>query len=200
VTGKQAAQGWGSKAGDQTLLDEKVGEEIARTEEQEEGGATPAEGNEAAEQAEQERAKSYAEYLAELEQQKNDELGVKEARKPNEGVKVNSQWATAKELKRAEDEDAYIRGKEEKARREKQRKEKTYVDVDMRFVEPSRGGRGEYRGRGRGRGGPDRDGPERRERPDRPERGRGGPRGGGAPRGGRGVTVDEKNFPSLGAK
>ena len=120
---------------------------------------------------------------------------MKEARKANEGVKADKKWESAKEFKRDEDEEAYIKGKqEEKSRREKQRKEKTYVDVDMRFVEQPRG-RGEFRG-GRGRGG------------DRGRGGRGrgefrGGRGEGAPRGaGRaaGPTVDEKNFPSLGAK
>lgn len=76
--------------------------------------------------------------------------------------------------------------KEEKTKREKQRKEKTYLDVDMRFVEQPRGRENGPRGRGRG------------------GRGRGEFRGNGPRGGGRGgaptPTVDEKNFPSLGSK
>ncbi|KAI1908329.1 hypothetical protein LOZ39_005248 [Ophidiomyces ophidiicola] len=202
ITGKQLDQGWGATTGESNMTDEKAGEAIAKNDEKEaaaaaaeegEGGATPDD----KEPEPQDKTKSYADYLAELDQNKRDDLGIKEARKPNEGAKVDKKWAAAKEFKRDDEDDDYIKGREEKARREKQRKEKNVLDVDMRFVEPARRG-GDFRGRGRG--GADRGG-----------RGGGGARG-GAPGGGRGEyrprggagpqgpTVDERNFPSLGAK
>lgn len=166
-----------------------LGEAIAKKE-----GKEPAEGEENEPEPE-DKSISYADYLAEQAAKKAADLGVKEARKPNEGTKPDKKWSSAKEFKHDEEDEEYIRGKaEERARRERQRKEKNYLDVDMRFVEPSRG-RGD--GRGRGRGG---------------DRGRGGRgrgdnfrgRGDAAPRGGRGgpppTSMDEKNFPSLGAK
>lgn len=195
-TNKQVDQGWGAQAGDAAWTDEKAAEAIAKNDENE--PQTPAAEGEVAEPQEPaDKSKSFAEYLAEQEAKKNAELGIKEARAPNEGVKEDKKWKTAKELKRDEDEDAYIKGREGASKRERQRKEKNFVDVDMRFVEQPRGrGSGPRGGRG-GRGG---------------ERGRGGrgdgPRGGGrgdASRGGgrggnSGPTVDEKNFPSLGSK
>lgn len=137
-----------------------------------------------------------------------DSLAAKPVRTANEGSKTDKKWANAKELKHPEEEDSYIKGTSEKAKREKQRKEKTYLDVDLRYVEQPRSSPSGPRGGRGGRGG---DRPPRGG--DRPPRGgdraRGGPRGGaargaprgGAPRGGRGLagpTVDEKNFPSLG--
>lgn len=239
---KQYDQGWGSKSGESSWGDEKAGESIARTEEQQETAEGGAEGGEKEVEPE-DKSKSYADYMAELTESKNEELGSKPARKANEGAKADKMFGDAKELKKDEDEDAYIKGKEEKAKRERQRKEKAYVDVDLRYVEPARPTRGEFRG-GRGRGG-DRGG-DRGDRGDRGggdrgrgggergggdrgrgggerggfdrgrgggERGRGGPRargdfrgrgdavprGDSIARGGRGPTVDEKNFPSLGA-
>lgn len=199
-TNKQIEQGWGAPTGESAWKDEQAGEAIAQKEEKEAGTAPEGNGTEddaADKEAEPEdKSKSYAEYLAELQENKQPDLGVKEARKPNEGTKPDKKWSQAKELKRVEEDEAYIKGKEEKARRERQRKEKAFVDVDMRFVEQPRG-RGDGP-RGRGRGGGDR-GRGGRGRGDT-FRGRGGD---GAPRGGRGnasgPTVDEKNFPSLGA-
>jgi plasminogen activator inhibitor 1 RNA-binding protein len=140
-------------------------------------------------------------------------LGIKEARAPNEGVKEDKKWKTAKELKRDEEEDAYIKAREGGSKRERQRKEKNFVDVDMRFVEQprgrgsgprgSRGGRGSERGdRGRGGRGSFGDRGDRGERSERGDRGgrSDGPRGGGRGGGNSGPTVDEKNFPSLGSK
>ncbi|KAI9370110.1 Stm1-domain-containing protein [Aspergillus egyptiacus] len=176
-TRKQMNQGWGNQDGEKTWDDEKAGEAVAKTDENE--PQTPAE--EKPEEPE-DKAKSYAEYLA--EKAAREDLAAKPVRAPNEGTKADKKWANAKELKRGEDEDAYIKGKEEKTKREKQRKEKNLLDVDMRFVETPRSGSG--------------------------SRGRGGRGGRGAARGGRGngprserpapVTVDEKNFPSLGGK
>ncbi|EFE35490.1 telomere and ribosome associated protein Stm1, putative [Trichophyton benhamiae CBS 112371] len=197
ITEKQVEQGWGSRSGESALKDERAGEDIARSEEKE---AAEANAEEPVEEPE-DKSKSYADYLAEQAQAKL-ELAAKESRKANEGAKMDKKWAAAKELKRDDEEDEYIKGQSKETRRERQRKEKNVLEVDMRFVEvPRRGGDSS---RGRGRGG-DRGG-------DRGRGGRGGRgdfRGGrgngrGAPRGGpshaTGPTVDEKNFPSLGGK
>ncbi|KAI9852387.1 MAG: hypothetical protein M1838_000909 [Thelocarpon superellum] len=217
---------WGANKGDAEWDDEQAGEAIAKAEEKADGvtaAASPAvdadgnpvpDKNEAAaaepEPEPEDLTKSYAEYLAEQAQRKLD-LGVLEVRKPNENAKQDKKWAQAKELKKVEDEDAYIAGAAQKARRERQRKEKTVLDIDQRFVEPSRGGheggRGGRGGSGRGRGegrGDFRGG----ERGGRGGRGRGefrGGRGGGGygGRGGSGASVnvsDTNAFPSLGGK
>ncbi|CEL07993.1 Stm1-domain-containing protein [Aspergillus pseudodeflectus] len=198
-TRKQVNQGWGNQDGEKTWDDERAGENIAQTDENE--PQTPAE-----EKPEEpvDKSKSYNDYLA--EKAARGDLSAKPVRSANEGAKTDKKWAGAKEFKRDEEEEAYIKGKEEKGKREKQRKEKNFLDVDMRFVEAPRGGSGAPRGRG-GRGG--RGGAGRGDRGDRSDRG--APRGDRpAARGGRGngprserpapVTVDEKNFPSLGAK
>jgi plasminogen activator inhibitor 1 RNA-binding protein len=178
-------QGWGGQSGEKEWDDERAAEKIAQNDENE--PQTPA-GEEAQEPAD--KSKSYTDYLAEKAAQ--GDLSAKPVRSANEGSKVDSKWAQAKELKRDSEDEEYIKAKEDKSKREKARKEKNYVDVDLRFVEPARGASGP---RGRGRGG------------------RGGDRGGRGARGGRGngprperssgaapVTVDEKNFPSLGGK
>ncbi|KAK2757226.1 hypothetical protein FQN54_004740 [Arachnomyces sp. PD_36] len=186
-TTKQVEQGWGGASGEAELKDEILGEAIAKKDENEPEG-------EEKEPEVEDKSISYADYLAEQAAKKAAGLGVKEARKPNEGSKPDKKWSQAKEIKHDGEDEEYIPGKEEKARRERQRKEKNFLDVDMRFVEAPSRGRGD--GRGRGRGG---------------DRGRGGRgrgdgfrgRGDGAPRGGRGqapTSMDEKNFPSLGAK
>ncbi|PYH93270.1 putative telomere and ribosome associated protein Stm1 [Aspergillus ellipticus CBS 707.79] len=183
-TRKQVNQGWGNQSGEKTLDDEKAGETIAQGDETE--PQTPAE-----EKPEEPKGKSYDEFLAERAAQ--GDLSAKPVRSANEGSKLDKKWAAATELKRTE-EDSYFKGKDDKAKREKQRKEKAYVDVDMRFVEAprtggapgprgGRGGRGARGGRG-GRGGRG-DGPAPRAAP-------------AAASGS--VTVDEKNFPSLGGK
>jgi len=176
-TNKQVEQGWGAKAGDATWTDEKAAEAIAKIDETEPQPPV-AEGEVAEAQEPADKTKSFADYLAEQETKRNIELGIKEARAPNEGMRGDKKWKSAKELKRDDDEDAYIRGRESASKRERQRKEKNFLDVDMRFVEQPRG-----RGSG-GRGG----------------RARGGDRGRGGRSGYSGPTVDEKNFPSLGSK
>lgn len=175
-TGKKVNQGWGGQSGEKELDDERAGEKIAQADENE--PQTPAEEAEPAE-----KAKSYNDYLA--EKAAAGDFSAKPVRAANEGTKADSKWANAKEFKREEDEN-YIKGSSEKAKREKARKEKNILEVDMRFVEAPRGNSGP-RGRG-GRGG----------------RGARGGRGNG-PRSERTertapVTVDEKNFPSLGGK
>ncbi|KAL4946167.1 hypothetical protein BDV06DRAFT_161053 [Aspergillus oleicola] len=182
-TRKQVNQGWGNQDGEKTWDDEKAADNIAKADENE--PQTPAEESE--EPAD--KSKSFADYLA--EKAARGDLSAKPVRAANEGTKSDKKWADAKEFKRNEDEEAYIPGKEKETKAGKQRKEKNYLDVDMRFVEAPR--TSAPRGRGGGRGG----------------RGAGrGDRGSG--RGGRGngprserpapVSVDEKNFPSLGGK
>lgn len=149
----------------------------------------------------EDHSKSYAEYLAEQAEKKlrlND--NVREARKPNEGSKQDKKWAAAKAFTKDEEDDEYMAGKGGKEKRERQRKEKTRLEVDLRYVEPSGGRGGGERGRGgRGRGGRGR-GDGYRGRGDGEYRG-GGSRGGN--RGGRdanSVNVSDENaFPSLSA-
>jgi plasminogen activator inhibitor 1 RNA-binding protein len=162
------------------------------------------------EEQEAENQVSYAEYL--IQQAEKLSLRAAPARQANEGAKEDKKLASAKELKRQEEE-AFIQGTGGKSKRVKERKQKEVIEIDQRFVEqPSRdAGRG-----GRGRGDGPRRGGERGERGafrgprgDGPRGGRGGPRG-GAPRGGaaaRGgapraapvAIADEKAFPALGA-
>ena len=141
-TRKQVQQGWGGESGEKTWDDERVGETIAKADEAE--PQTPAE-----EVEEADKSKSYSDYLA--EKAAKDSLAAKPVRAANEGTKEDKKWATAKELKHEEAE-TYIQGSSEKTKREKQRKEKNYLDVDMRFVEQPRpapsGARGGRGGRG----------------------------------------------------
>ncbi|KAL4918534.1 Stm1-domain-containing protein [Aspergillus aurantiobrunneus] len=182
-TRKQVNQGWGNQDGEKTWDDEKAADNIAQADETE--PKTPAEESEEP----VDKSKSFADYLA--EKANREDLSAKPVRAANEGSKADKKWAGAKEIKRSEEDEAYIQGKEEKTKSTKQRKEKNYLDVDMRFVETPRTGGSAPRGRGRG--------------------GRGAGRGDrGSGRGGRGngprserptpVPVDEKNFPSLGGK
>jgi plasminogen activator inhibitor 1 RNA-binding protein len=198
-TRKQVQQGWGAESGEKNWDDERQGEKLAKDEEN--APPTPAE-----EVEEPDNSKSFSDYLA--EKAARESLAAKPVRAPNEGVKEDKKWANAKEIEHKEEE-SYIQGAGEKAQRQKQRKEKNFLDVDLRYVEQPRSSPAPRGGRG-GRGG------DRAPRGDRPPRGapRGGaPRGSGAPRGapagaprgGRGgprgpagPTVDEKNFPSLG--
>jgi plasminogen activator inhibitor 1 RNA-binding protein len=224
---KQADQSWGAPTGGSEWDDEKAGEAIAKAEEKSEGFDTvveppvDADGNKLTTTEEavplaalitepepEDNSKSYADYLAEQAEKKLQlGSGVLEARKPNEGSKQDKKWAQAKPLKKDDEEDAYIAGKGEKAKRERQKKEKNVVDVDLRYVEPQRGGddrgrgrggrgrgegRGEYRGGDRGRGGRGRGDGYR-------GRGDGGHRGGRGGREGHAVNPSDTNaFPSLG--
>ena len=174
-------------------------------------GTAPAEGSTpanapaepVAEPEPEDNSRSYADYLAE-QAEKKLKLGggVPEARKPNEGSK-DKKYANAKPVAKDEGQD-FFSGKSEKAKRERQRKEKNILDIDIKYAEPQtgrgggdrggrggrgRGDRGDFRGRGRGRG----DG----------FRGRGdgnfrGGRGGGRGDSGSVNVQDENAFPSLG--
>ena len=236
---KQADQSWGAPTGGSEWDDEKAGEAIAKEEVKEGLDATvdppvDAEGNNpdgvtrveenaapiqaAAEPEPEDNSKSYADYLAELAEKKL-KLGGEtlEVRKANEGSKLDKKWAQAKPLSKDDEEEDYIAGRGEKAKRERQRKEKTRLDVDMRYVEPSRGGgdrgrggrgRGEARGdfRGdRGRGGRGRGEGYRGNRGGDGGDIRGGYRGGRGARDGGTVNVsvnvsDIGAFPSLGGQ
>lgn len=197
---KQAAHGWGGQDGNAEYADEKAGEAIAQQDEKEgviaEGEAEGADG-EAAE-AEEDKTKSYVDYLAEQAANKLS-LAASNVRKPNEGSK--QKFPEGKALSR-EEEDDFISGQGGKAKRTRERKEKATVELDdSRFLAQQRdtsfGGRG-----GRGRGG-DRGG---RGRGEFRGRGRGEGRGdGNRGRGGRGGQSggpnvnDSSAFPSLGA-
>lgn len=205
---KQADAAWGAPTGAAEWEDEKSGERIAQAEARDgfdttvenpvdgdghhaDGGAdgaatatatlTAAAAAPAAPEPEPEdTSKSYADYLAEQAEKKlKVGGGVPEARKPNEGSKVDKKWAQAKALQKDDEEEAYMAGKGEKARRERQRKEKAVLDVDLRYVEPSRSGDRGGRGGGSGRGGRG----EGRDFFRGGERGERGGRGGGGGRG-----------------
>lgn len=153
----------------------------------------------------EEKFKTYADYLAEKAAKAAALGSLPAARQPNEGSRNDTKWKNATPLKKDEEEDVFIAGKEAKARKEKERKQKQIVEIDQRFQEAPRGGRGggDRGGRGGdrgdrgGRGG--RGGGERRGGP------RGGPRGGrdGGYRGGNSnapINLEDSNaFPSLGA-
>ena len=121
---------------------------------------------------------------------RNPVAELPQARAANEGSRENKKWAAAKELKKDEDEE-YIAGGKTKSKSNKARKEKTFIDIDQRYVEPRRGG--DRGGRGGGRGGG-----ERRGRGGGDYRG-GDYRGGRGGRGSGGVNIQDSNaFPSLG--
>lgn len=108
--------------------------------------------------------------------------GSLKPRQPNEGSKTDKKWANAKPLAKENDED-YFAGTGGKAKRERERKTKQFVEIDNRYVEPERprGGRGRGDG-GRGRG----EGARGRGDGGRGGRGDGAPRGDGARGRGRG--------------
>ncbi|MBE3042810.1 hypothetical protein IMZ48_09605 [Candidatus Bathyarchaeota archaeon] len=183
---KQAAQSWGAAEGTAELKDEEAGAEIAKKEQKEvaepkEVKPDPEAEAEAARLEAEEKQIGYEAYLVLLAEKKLALGSTPEIRQANEGSKADKKWAGAKPLPKVEEEAFMAASSSGKARRERERKVKTVIDVDPRIVEPSgsggRGGdRGDRGGRG-GRGGGD--------------RGRGAPRGGrgdGAPRGDRGAS------------
>ncbi|KAK4114375.1 hypothetical protein N656DRAFT_588317 [Canariomyces notabilis] len=204
---KQAAVAWGAQEGNAELKDEQAGEAIAQSEQKAaaEGEAAPE--GEAQEEEPEDKHISYEQYLAQLAEKKlalEAEAALK-VRKPNEGVK-DDKWKDLKPLSKKDEEEELFAGTGGKAKRERERKTKQFLEIENRYIEPERtrggrGGRGGARGDGAGRG-----------------RGRGGaPRGefrGGAPRGefrggrGRGGQApqatlnpqDQDAFPSLGGK
>lgn len=203
---KTSDQAWGQNKGEAELADTEAAHDDAKKEmtEAEKEAAAAAEA-EAALQAEQDKKKTLTQYY---EENKNDDLKAKVSRTVDA-----SAFANAKPVKsKYQDDESGTSARKERTPRE--RKQKQFLELDNRFVEPERssgggrGGRDGYRGGrtegsrgGRGDGAPRRGG-------DGPRGGRGGPRG-GAPRGGAAAaprkenapinTSDESAFPSLGA-
>jgi len=205
---KQAAQSWGANEGEAELKDEEAAAEIVQSEQKAEGEAT-AEG-ETREEEPEEKHFTYDQYLAQVAEKKAALEAELQVRKPNEGVK-DDKWKDFTPLSKKDEEEELFAGTGGKAKRERERKTKQFVEIENRYIEPERtrggrGGRGGARGDGgRGRG----DGARGRGDGGR-GRGRGAPRGEsrGEFRGGRGGgraqdsapinTSDESAFPSLG--
>jgi len=165
-TDKQVNQGWGANKGDSEWDDERAGEELAQNDaagvDTPDPNAVPA--SEAPVAAEDETAqetprpeqeevvKTYDEYLAELAQRQADLGPPAEVRRPNEGGS-DKKWAAAKEFSRKEGEGDYFVGESKDKTRNRERKTKQTLDIELRFAEPREAGRGGARGgRGRGRG------------------------------------------------
>jgi len=209
---KQADAAWGGPDGNAELADEQAGETIAK---QDEKAAVVEDSEPQAEPEPEDKTMSYNDYLAELAAKKlatNDNV-----RKPNEGASKKFPEGTA--ITRQEQEE-FMSGSGGKAKRQRERKEKAFVELDgdRMLAQPARddaprGGRGGRggRGRGEGRGGGEGRGEGRGEYRGRGGRGRGegrgdGPRehrgGRGGPRGGgqSGPNLaDSSAFPSLGS-
>ncbi|KAB5516916.1 hypothetical protein GE09DRAFT_1294508 [Coniochaeta sp. 2T2.1] len=216
---KQAALSWGAAEGQAELKDEQVGEQIAKAD-QKEAVTQDAAPVEEAPVEEEDKSISYADYLAQQAEKKLalEQENALKVRKANEGSKADKKWANAKELVKADpEEEVLFAGAAGKAQRQRERKQKQFVELENRYIEAPRegggerrggrgGARGDFAGRGRGEGGRGR-GEGRGE--GRGGRGgpRGAPRGGaprGAPRGGAGGAApvnpnDQSAFPSLGS-
>lgn len=148
---KQAAHGWGADTGAGELADEQAGDAIANAEVKDEAGWAPdtsggdpaftngpgaageAVGEDAAAEPE-EKTKSYDEYLAE-QAEKRLALGDSSlnTRKANEGSK--QKFPTGTEFKRENEE--FFAGAEEKAKKERQQKEKNRLNLDGQYYAPA---------------------------------------------------------------
>lgn len=195
---KQAERGWGDETAVGELADEQAGQSLAHEDEKHAGDnwtqddaagadavAPAAFAEETEAEAEPEdKSKSYNEYLAELAEKKLQLGGLLQVRKANEGGKDQPE---GKAVERVEED--YYGGASQKARKERERKEKNILaldhDIQAREQPAVRGGgaRG-HGGRGRGEGGFRGDRAERGGF--RGDRGEGGFRGEGRGRGGRG--------------
>ncbi|KAL7270315.1 hypothetical protein RUND412_006981 [Rhizina undulata] len=197
---KKVEQAWGTNKAESEWADERAAEHIADATgaEAAEDNTAPAEDAaaepvaEAAAEPEEEKQKTYDVYLAERAQRAAELGPPSEVRRPNEGSRVDKKWAAAKELSRKEEEeDAYFVGENKDRFRNRERKQKTFLDIEPRYVEPREARRGGDRG---GRGG-------RGDRGRGPRGGRGGDRDfqnrGGPKTASHVPTLDE--FPNLGA-
>jgi len=221
---KQAAHGWGENTGAGELADEQAGEQIAKAEGDNTGDVRdPAISNgpdgvtgedDAAPAQEEDKTKSYEQYLAELAEKRLAlNAGPQEIRKPNEGSKAKFPEGTA--FSRNPEEENFFAGAGGKAKKTRERTEKERLELDGQYYAPveqpdrggARGGRGGRggsrgeggRGRGEGRGGR---GGGRGRGLDGGFRGAPSARGGSAA-GGRGGNLnptDESAFPALGGK
>lgn len=221
-TDRKVASGWGAEEGKQELQAETEGygdaEAALTPADADDGWGAKAEdgapvanghaknvdgGGDSREEEEEDKTKTFEEYLAEKAGAANALPSLKkDARKPNEGAD-DSQWKNAvKFVKGEEEEEVFFQPKEKKTTQTaKKVKEKTYIEVEPLGYRPPRAG-GDRGGRGRGRGRGDRDGGERREFNDsrgapRGGRGRAGPRDGSG-RGAKELNTEDANaFPSL---
>lgn len=216
-TQKQEHQGWGGDEGKRELEAEHAGETDAAAEKNADGvpatpvaaegdasAAAPAAAKAAAEDKgpevptePEDNSLTYDEYL---KQQKSAGRGALDslelaARKANEG-QDDSQWKDGVLVEKEHKvEDTYFLGaSKEKAAKQRERKQKTFVEVDFTTAPPRDASRGRGRGRGEGRGGIARGGDRGRGRVGRGGGGRGAPRANGR----QAVNVDDnKDFPSL---
>ncbi|KAJ2589901.1 hypothetical protein H4R99_007297 [Coemansia sp. RSA 1722] len=146
---KKEKQGW---LGDEKALvedDAKAATE-AKKDLAEGGAATPV-----VEEEPEEVVKTFEDYLKERESSSLE--GDRSLRKANEGAVDKAQLKGAVALSR-EEEDFFAPAQSQKTRKQRERKEKTFVDIEQRFVEDQprrgafRGGRGGQRGDRRGNG------------------------------------------------
>jgi len=203
---KQVEHGWGGKTGEKEWSDELAGAELAQKDAAgvDASGADTNANTEGAEGAatteeEEEKVKTYDDYLAELAARQAN-LGPRtEVRRPNEGTREDKKWANAKPLPKVEGEGEYFIGESKDKTRNRERKGKQLLDIELRFVDQNKRGGGE-RGSGRGRGS---------DRGGRGGRGdRSAPRSDRGNRGGKVSTInvnidvnihDSSTFPALGA-
>lgn len=218
-TDRKVASGWGAEEGKQELQAENDGwgdAKAAAAEGNDTWGATPGgdeatpvanghapagEAGEFKEEEEEDKTKTFEEYLAEKANSSSTLLGLKkDVRKPNEGAD-DSQWKNAvKFVKGEEEEEVFFQASKEKktshSQGNKKSKEKTFIEVEPLGYRPPRSG-GDRGGRGRGRGRGDREPSDRREFNDNRGSFRGG-RGRGGPRGPKELNTEDANaFPSL---
>lgn len=196
---KQVSHGWGANEGGAELADEQAGEALANAEKDASAGfvATDTPATPAQEPEPEEVSISYAEYILQ-QQEKKAALSAQapQLRKPNEGGIQDKKWANAKPVVKDNAGD-FVQPAGGKSKRERERRQKQFVEIDQRFVESSdRGGRGSgYQGGRNGRGG----------RGDGFQRGnRGGGGGYSSARNNSGPTTsintnDTNAFPSLGS-
>ncbi|KAJ1647474.1 hypothetical protein J3B02_001990 [Coemansia erecta] len=145
---KKEKQGW---LGDEKALvedDAKAAKEAKK--DLEEGGAATA----AAEEEPEEAVKTFEDYLKERETSALE--GERSLRKANEGAVDKNQLKGAVPLKR-EEVDFFAPVIGQKSRKQRERKEKAFVDIEQRFEDQPRrgafrGGRGGHRGDRRGNG------------------------------------------------
>jgi plasminogen activator inhibitor 1 RNA-binding protein len=155
---KQVEHGWGGNTGEKEWSDELAGAELAQKDAAgvDASGADPNANTEGVEGAtateeEEEKVKTYDDYLAELAARQAN-LGPRtEVRRPNEGTHEDKKWANAKPLSKVEGEGEYFIGESKDKTRNRERKAKQLLDIEPRYVDQNKRGASE-RGGGRGRG------------------------------------------------
>ncbi|KAI5814747.1 hypothetical protein BZA77DRAFT_356219 [Pyronema omphalodes] len=189
---KQVNLSWGGNSGESALKAEIEGQEAALKEAAAEG-AEAAAGEEAATPVEEEdKTKTYDQYLAELAAKKAA-LGTLEIRRPQETS--DKKWANAKAIDH-DAEEVFFAGESKDKTRTRERKQKQIIEIEPKFVDPNASRGGQRGGRDGQRGG--RDGQRGGQRGGAP---RGGARGGRAPAPAAANVnlADSSAFPKLGA-